>query len=646
MKLKSSNWEKVRIFIIFIFFILAGTGIIVRAAYLQVSNSKYSNFLKDKYKNQITKIIKIKGARGKIIDSNDEVLAISNKTESVYVNPKLTSDKKKVAKILAEILDINYYKTYRKINNNKRFVWIKRKVSKSVTEKIKKLKLDGIYFLEEYKRYYPYNSLAANLIGFCDVDDKGVEGIEYEYNSVLKGKDIKVAIYRDASQHSTTVLNKGIYKKPDGKNVKLTINADMQGIVEKEVEDWVKKFQGKKAAAIVMNPQTGEILSMVSYPTYNPNEHKKYPVENYRNIALNYNFEPGSTVKPLIVGWGLSRKLIKLNWIFNCGKGFYRFKTLNVHDHAALGWLDVRGIVVHSSNIGMVRISERLGKHNIYKLYRDYGFGDITGINLSGESKGILPKIKNFSAITHATMAFGQGVAVTPLQLITAYSALINGGYLLKPYVVKEVLGTDNKIVEKFSRVVRRRVLDETSSKRIRKVLKQVVEKGTGRRAAIKYMSIGGKTGTAQIPSEKTRGYSKGEYISSFIGFFPADNPKCLILMIIEKPKKKYYASEVVCPEFKLIAEKIMPFFNLKNNIKVAGKKEFDHKKNKLSKITVKSGVPNLMGLTKTEVLNILKKKNIKNFKLVGNGFVNNQNLKPGTRLNNKDELIIYFKQG
>lgn len=646
MRLKSSKWEKIRIFIVFIFFIFAGAGIIVRAAYLQVSNSKYSNFLKDKYKNQITKVIKIKGERGKILDNNDEVLAISNKTESIYVNPKLTKEKKKVAKVLSEILDLKYYNIYKKINNNKRFVWIKRKVSKSLTEKIKKLKLKGIYFLEEYKRYYPYNTLAANLIGFCDVDEKGVEGIEYEYNSVLKGKDIKIAIYRDASQHSTTVLNKGMYEKSGGNNVKLTINAEMQGIVEKEVESWVKKYQATRGVAIVMEPQTGEILSMVSYPTYNPNEYKKYSIENYRNIALNYNFEPGSTVKPLVVGWGLDKKLVKLDWIFNCGKGFYRFKTLNVHDHAALGWLDVRGIVVHSSNIGMVRISERLGKYNIYKLYKDYGFGDITGINISGESKGILPKINKFSAITHATMAFGQGVAVTPLQLITAYSALINGGYLLKPYVVKEIVDSNNEIIEQYSRVVRRRVLDENSSKRMRKILEQVVEKGTGKRAAIKYMSIGGKTGTAQIPSKKKRGYSKGEYISSFIGFFPADNPKCLILMIIERPKKKYYASEVVCPEFKLISEKIMPFFNLKKKVQVVKNKSAKHKKETSKNVIVKNGVPNLIGLTKIEVLNILKKKKIKNFKLMGNGFVHTQNIKPGGKLGNKDELIIYFKQG
>ncbi len=609
-------------------FVAIGATIVARAVYLQVSNSKYSNFLKKRYKNQITKTFVIKGERGNIYDSNGDILAITNKVESIYINPKQIKEKLKVAKVFSVLLDKKKSNILKKINSKNYFVWIARKVPKEKTDKIKKFKFKGVHFLKEYKRFYPYNTVASNVIGFCNVDGIGVEGLEYRYEKYLKGKELKVKIYRDGSKNFTSVFDRDLYNNSMGASIKLTINFNIQSIVEDELKLWVNRFSAKRATVIVMEPKSGAIYAMASYPSYNPNFYYKYNKDSYRNLAVSYNFEPGSTVKPLVVGWALSKGLIDLDWLYNCGNGYYRYKTLNVHDHIGMGWKTIEGIIVHSSNIGMVRIADYIGKTNIFELYEDYGFGNYTGINISGESKGILPDYKKSSSITHATMSFGQGVSVTPIQLITAYSSLINGGYLLKPYLVESIINNKGKTVKTFGREVLRRVITAQSSVKMRKVLMEVVNKGTGRKTKLSYVKIGGKTGTAQIASNRVRGYLKGNYVSSFIGFFPANNPKCLMLMVIEKPKGEYYASDVVCPYFKKIAEEIMPHIGIKSRISVAS-----FKKNKKT-----STKKDYKGLTKIEVLKRLKNKKNYNFKFVGNGFVDKKVQKGKT-------ITFYFKE-
>ena len=626
--MKKINWEKIRIWIVVFIFLISGSGIIVRAVYLQVSDSNYSKFLKKKYKKQISRILTIKGERGNISDSKGNVLAITNKVESIYVSPPEIKEKEKVTKVFSALLNIDRKKILKKLNLKKDFAWIKRKVPRDITEKIKKFKFSGVHFLQEYKRYYPYGSVAANILGFCNIDGVGVEGLEYRYDKYLKGKSIKTKIYRDGKQKFSSVFDKAIYKNSKGDNVHLTLNFEIQSIVQEELKKWIELYSAKRGTAIVMEPDSGKILAMASVPTFNPNYYYKYPRKNYRNIAVSDNFEPGSTVKPLIVGWALSKKLIDLDWVYNCGNGYYRFKTLNVHDHIGMRWKTVEGIIVHSSNIGMVKIADYIGKTNIFRVYYDFGFGSYTGINISGESQGILPSLKKSSSITHATMAYGQGVAVTPIQLITAYSALINGGYLLKPFVVESITDSNGKIVKIFKREVLRKVIDENVSERMKKVLVEVVDKGTGRKTRLSYVKIGGKTGTAQVASSSSKGYLKGNYIASFIGFFPERNPKCLMLIIIENPKGKYYASDVACPCFKRVAEEIMPHIGINPNVKIAEKPKI------LKKLRKKS----FKGLTKAEVLEELKKKKITNFRFIGSGFVEKK-VKKGNR------ITFYFRE-
>jgi len=624
------NW---RIYIVSFCIIVFGIAVLLKAAYMQVLNSDYSQFLKKRYKKQILKTLTIYGERGKILDKNEEILALSNKTDSIYIKPR-KFDKNKV-KILSQLLDIPKKVILRKVSSKKKFVWLKRKVSKKISSEIKKLHLSGIGFLEEYRRFYPYNEIASNLIGFCNIDNNGASGIEYKYDQDLKGKEVKIPIMVDAKNRPTSIIFKKNYDRAKGNSVKLTIDIGIQSIIENEIELWVKNFEAQRAAAVVMEPSSGKIIAMASYPHFNPNYYYRFPSKNYKNLALSLNYEPGSTVKPLIISWALNKRMIDLDWEYDIFNGYYRFKRLmDVHDHGIRGILNIKQILIRSSNIGMVQIADYLGRKTIYDIFKTFGFGEYTGIQLPGEEKGIVIPLKKFSAVTHATMAFGQGIAVTPIQLATAYSALINGGFLLRPFVVDEIISQTGKTVFKNKKLVKKRVISKKTSNKIKEILTDVVEKGTGRKTKIKYIKIGGKTGTAQIPNPNGRGYLKKNYISSFIGFFPAKNPKCLMLLIIEKPKNGYYASNVVCPIFKKISEEIIPFFSIDSVKKFVEQKD-NQKYNKRTYIARKEDT-GFKGLSKKEVLTILEKKQIKNFEFKGSGFVKKIAKKNG-------KIIFYF---
>ena len=625
--MKTSN-NNIRVYITVFCVLCFAITVLIKAAYMQVLNSDYSKFLKKRYKKQILKTLTIFGERGKILDRNNEVLAISNKTDSVYIKPK--NFNKKNIKVIAQILEMPADVLYKKISKRKKFLWVKRKVDKEISKKLKSLNIKGIGFLEEYRRFYPYNEIASNLIGFCNIDNKGAAGIEYKFDNDLKGRKVKIPIVVDAKKRPTSAIYRDKYDSAKGNSVKLTIDIGIQSIVENEIKLWVKSFNAVRATAIIMSPDSGKIIAMASYPDFNPNYYYKFPSKFYKNLAISFNYEPGSTVKPLVISWALNKRMIDLNWEYDIFNGYYRFKRLiDLHDHGLRGVLNIRQILIHSSNIGMAQIADYLGKETIYKIFKDFGFGDYTGIELPGEEKGIVKPLNKFSAVTHATMSFGQGIAVTPIQLITAYASVVNGGYLLRPFIVDEILSPQGKIILKNKKLVKRKILSEKVSKEIKQILVDVVKKGTGRKTRISYISIGGKTGTAQIPDPKGRGYLKGNYISSFIGFFPANNPKCLMLLIIEKPKNRYYASDVVCPIFKKISEEIIPLFGIESVKRfVAEQKKKDIKK------VVKSN--KFTGLSKLEVLNILRKKKITNFQFIGSGFVTNVK-----KVNKK--LIFYF---
>ncbi len=602
------KWERIRAGIIVVIITIFGVFLVGRSLYLQIYNK---NFLTKRLRIQCTKYIKIKGARGKILDKNNDILAMSIKGYSVWANPLQINSKERdhVVKALTNYLGLNEKEIKKKLAKKAYFVWIKRKISFGEYEKLKKLKLSGIHFIEEYKRIYPNKKLASNILGFCNIDGVGIEGVEYKYDSYLAGKEKKIKIIKDAKNNIVSGFDPDEQEKFNGDNVYLTIDRKLQSIVEATLKSWVNKYNAEKGVIIVMDPNTGEILSMASYPDFDPNYYWRYPNSYYKNLAISFNYEPGSTFKPIIIAYGLKKHLFDLDLtLFISKTGYIRYKTIDIHDHGIHEWLNVEGIVVHSSNIGMTRLADYLGKIGVYKCVKMFGFGEKTGINLPGEAKGIVRDLKDFSSVTHVTMSFGQGISVTPIQLIRAYAALINGGYLLRPIVVKKITTPKGKIIKEYNKFVIKRVIPDSVSKKIRKVLVDVVKYGTGRAIRMSSLVVGGKTGTAQVASRVKRGYQKGDYISSFVGFFPADKPEYLMLMLIVKPQKEYYASEVVCPEFKILAQEIMGY-----------------KSNKiLTSISLKTSNNNskgIVGLTKKEILGIMKNKKVKKFKFIGNGF-------------------------
>ncbi len=600
-----------RIGIIFILICCFTIIVMGRSLYLQILNK---NFLSKKFQRQTIKSVKIKGQRGIIYDRKGEELAISIKSYSVAVNTIQINDKEKqkIIKALVNYLDLNRDFVKRRLSKERYFIWIKRKISFKEYRKLKELNLKGINFVEEFKRVYPNKRLASHIIGFCDIDGNGIAGIEYKFNKYLSGKNKKIKIVKDAKNNIISVFNPSDYLKYNGKTLYLTIDKNIQSIIEENLREWIKKYDAEKGVIIVMNPYNGEIYAMASFPDFDPNVPWKFPKSFFKNLAISFNYEPGSTFKPLIVAAALNKGLIDLDWTFYLGKyGYYRLKSLDLHDHGIYRWLNIEGILIHSSNIGIARIADYLGPHIIYDIINEYDFGKKTGINLPGEAIGIVKPLNKFSSISHITISFGQGISVTPIQLIRAYASIINGGELLQPLIVRYIVDTNGKIIKEFKKTVTKKVLSQETCKKIKDILVKVVKKGTGKLASDKKLVIGGKTGTAQIASTTYRGYMKDKYISSFVGFFPANNPKYLMLMLISKPKGEHYAGKVVCPEFKLIAQEITGFKTEKRIKCVVNKKRSNKKK-----------ITRLEGLTKKEILEILNEKKVKNFKFVGTGFL------------------------
>ncbi len=614
---KKFNGLKFRVGLIFIIISCFVIVVVGRSLYLQVFNKK---FLSQKFHNQTVKFIKIKGQRGSIYDKNGEELAVSIKSYSVAVNTIQidNNQKKQVIKALSNILDINSKILKKKLSKERYFIWVKRKISYPEYLKLKKLNLKGVHFVEEFKRVYPNKRLASHILGFCNIDGVGIEGVEYKFNQFLTGKDKKIKILKDAKNNIISVFDPSEYSKYNGKNVYLTIDKKIQSVVEDNLREWVKEFEADKGVIIIMNPNNGEIYAMASYPDFDPNRPWEFPKSYLKNLAINFNYEPGSTFKPLIVADALDKRLIDLDLTFFLGNyGYYRLKRLDLHDHGIYKWLNIEGILVHSSNIGMARLANHLGPHTIYNIVKDYNFGEKTGIDLPGEGKGIVKNIKRFSSVSHLTMSFGQGISVTPIQLIRAYAAIVNNGELLKPLIVKKIEDSDGTIIKEFKKTVIKKVLSKNSCDKIKNVLVKVVKKGTGKPAYDSKLLIGGKTGTAQIASTTYKGYLKGQYISSFIGFFPAQKPEYLMLMLISKPKEKYYATDVVCPIFKIVAQEVIGF---KSNKRIQLVKR--------DKNIKKSDKYKLDGLSKKEILEILNKKKVKNFEFLGTGFLKENAIK------------------
>lgn len=526
---------------------------VVRTAWIQFIMGKE---LQAKAIDSRLRNIDIKAKRGIIYDRNGSPLAISVSSDSVYAVPSQVRRSKRleeIASALAEILELDKEEVSKKLNKKIAFEWIKRRVPDEKIQKLKELDLPGINFVEENQRYYPKGTLAAHILGFAGIDNQGLNGIELAYDKDLKGVSGKIMIEYDAAGREIPNAMHQYIPPVDGHSLYLTIDETIQYIVEREIDQMVKIKQPKRAAVIVIDVKTGDILGLTNRPVFDPNNYADYDQGTWRNFAISDAYEPGSTFKTVTSAGALEENVIKPNDRFydpgyiKVGKETIRCWTRNPHGSQTFA----EG-VRNSCNPVFVTVGLRMGKDNFYKYLDGFGFGRKTGIDLPGESTGILVPKSRAKEIDLATMSIGQANAVTPIQLVRAVAAIANDGWLMKPQLVKEIRDGEGKIITKNEPEPVRQVISKKTSEELREILQSVVDDGTGRNAYLDGYKVAGKTGTAQkiLPGG---GYSTSEYIASFIGFAPADNPRIAVLVVVDAPQGVYYGGQVAAPVFKNI---------------------------------------------------------------------------------------------
>lgn len=486
--------------------------------------------------------IPFEGKRGEIIDRNGIPLVQNESAPTVFVIPRQVKDPAQLAEDLETILDGKKEDIYRQITKRESIVRIQpygRKISDEQAKKIRKYKASGLFIGEDSKRYYPYGNGLSHVLGFVGADNQGLMGIELFYDKQLRGEKGRVSFYSDAKGNKIPTLNDEYEPPNDGSHLKLTIDSKIQSIVDRELDNAVAKYNPDGALAIAMDPSTGEILAMSNRPDFNPAKYKEVPVEVFnRNYPIWSQYEPGSTFKIITLASALEEKVVDLEKDSFFDPGFImvdgqRIRSWKIGGHGQQTFLEG---VQNSSNPGFVLLGQRLGKEKLFYYIDKFGFGKKTGIDLQGEGTGILFPLDRVGPVELATTAFGQGVSVTPIQQVAAVSATINGGYLYKPYLAKEWLDPKtSEVISKTTPQLKHRVISEEASKQVRYALENVVAKGTGKNAYVEGYRVGGKTGTAQKVVDGK--YLKNNYIVSFIGFAPADDPQIVVYVAIDNPK-------------------------------------------------------------------------------------------------------------
>lgn len=512
--------------------------VIFKVFYVQVFDyKKLSSLASDLWSRNLP----IEASRGKILDRNGIVLADNVTTTSLVLVPNQIKNKMEVTKELAKILNVSYNEMKKHVFKNtsiERVHPLGRRLSYEVADKIEALKFDGVYLLKEAKRYYPYKTLLAHVLGYVGIDNQGLSGLELQYDKYLTGEAGAIKYFSDAKGNKLTLSD--VYVKPqDGMDLQLTIDINIQKSVERELDNVVNMMNPDMALAVVMNPKTGEVLAMSSRPTFDPNNYKNYSSEVLsRNLPIWASYEPGSTQKIITTAASIEEKVIDIynEHFFDSGGVTVdgaRIRCWKAGGHGDQTFLQV---LQNSCNPGFVLMGERLGKEKLFSYLDLFGFGQKTGIDLNGEGKGIIFPLSRVGNVELATTAFGQGISVTPIQQITAISAVLNGGNLLKPYVLASVLEpeTGNVMYQNKKTVVRKTISKETS-KTMRYALETVVALGGGKAAYIDGYRIGGKTGTAQ--KVKDGAYLVNNYIMSFVGIVPSNDPEAVLYIAIDNPK-------------------------------------------------------------------------------------------------------------
>lgn len=491
--------------------------------------------------------------RGNVYDKSGKELTLSLMVPSVYAMPYKIKNSSEAAEILSEVLGMNEHELEQKLSNKKRyFLWIKRRVQPWVKQKLMEKKVQGVDFVDEPKRFYPKNVLLCHTLGFTGVDNQGLWGLESQYDSVLRGKKGTRLAETDSRGN---LIPSGYYKEDpvtDGDHLFLNISEDIQHIAEREVDKAWKSHHARGALIIVMEPDTGYILALASRPVFDPNSATKFSHDVWKNPAVSLTYEPGSTFKVILAAAAIKLGMEKEAQTYCPGSIKVGKHTLHCAHHQSHGAVNLSRIIEKSCNVGAATLGMRIGMTKLIKVIRDFGFGARTKIDLPGEEAGILLAEKYWSTVNTANVAFGQGIGVTPIQLLTAVNAVANGGKLMKPQIVHEIRSPEGEIIKTFHPQLVRKVMNAEAARKLAGYLQNVIENGTGKNAQVDGFTAAGKTGTAQKVVHGR--YGEGKFISSFVGFVPAKNPKLSILVLVDEPQGDYLGGAVAAPVFQSVA--------------------------------------------------------------------------------------------
>ncbi len=549
----NAKWLRLRVKLLAFFFVGLLMAAFGRAVFLQVfERDKLRGLAQDQYVRQI----EIPARRGDIFDRRGTPFAQSVEVDSIWVDPSMLPDVRQASRALAKALKLDVEDLQAKLGRAKRFAWVKRQVTPREVEAVKALGLPGFGFTKEPKRFYPQKELGAHVVGMVGLDGHGLEGLELAFEDELSGQNSRLSGFRDAKGRKLMLTGAPDTLERQGAAVTLTLDRHLQFVAERALSRAVEEAKGVAGMAVVLDPRTGELLAIANHPRFNPNTPEKELRASVRNRAALDSFEPGSTMKSFVVASALEQKAIKPEDTFYCENGSWRVGRHTIHDTHQYGWLTPQRVLQVSSNICAAKIAQLLGRERLVKTYLDFGFGERTGLALPGEARGSLPFPK--AEVSLATQSFGQGMTTTAVQLAAAWGALANGGLLMRPYLVSKVVDPDGVVLLENRPTQVRQVVSQTTAKKVVSMLESVVTKeGTAPKAAMEDYRVAGKTGTAQKADPVARGYSD-KRLASFVGMVPAENPRVVILVIVDEPKTDVYGGQVAAPAFKEIATAAM----------------------------------------------------------------------------------------
>lgn len=653
--------NSLRAIIVIIAIVIFFFAIMFRLFDVQIVKSEELKYYAERQQMKQEKIIP---ERGLIYDRDKTLLVYNRNDVTFHLDLRMLSrgNKKKIAKKFSSVFgkSANYY--FNLMNHTPATIPFEKKVPGEKALLLKNFRIPGLFYREDPTRVYHYKNLASHLLGYLNVDYSGVNGIEKSFNDLLKGEEGIRLVERNAIGDVITFSEEETKQAVPGNDIYLTIKRSFQTALEEELKVGISEFSASSALGIIMNPNTGEILALANIGDYDPNRFWDFSNDVRRNRSITDTYEPGSTFKSFTLAVLLDQKLCNESEIVNVENGRYKFRNANISDTHKFECLTVKGVIEQSSNVGISKLSQRIDDELFYKYLRGFGFGNYTSLNLPGEVKGNLKKPSQWSALTKAFMSFGYEISVTPIQLVTAYSAIVNGGLLFKPQIIKKITNSNSELIVYNEPTEIRRVISEETSERMRRLLKGVVENGTGRFAKSEYISVGGKTGTSK---KIVNGEYVNDYNSSFVGFFPVENPRVVCLILVNSPNVGKYGGLVAAPIFKRVTDKLIELepgligqpktlspvnkdYDFVSVSKYSDENQVNHivgnpagirKYN--SKTTI---MPELKDYSLRDAIMILTRMQVK-YKVSGSGVVVSQSIEPGDKIKKGSTCVLECKE-